>query len=107
MKYPVHRLLIIIAACALAGGCRTAEQNPATTAPAAGSPRPGIFYVPIPDVKAYTVFTDESLFLHEAIPGRAADVAAGGEGAPLATMFHQMVFGRKGRHVCVNNLGGI
>src|SRR5438105_6319875 len=38
---------------------------------------------------------------------RAADLAAGGEGAPLATMFHQMVFGRKGRHVCVNNLGGI
>ena len=38
---------------------------------------------------------------------RAADVAAGGEGAPLATVFHRMVFGRKGQHVCVNNLGGI
>lgn len=38
---------------------------------------------------------------------RAADLAAGGEGAPLATMFHLKVFGRKGRHVCVNNLGGI
>ena len=38
---------------------------------------------------------------------RAADIAAGGQGAPLATIFHQVAFGRRGRHVCVNNLGGI
>ncbi len=38
---------------------------------------------------------------------RAADLAAAGQGAPLATMFHQMVFGQRGRHICVNNLGGI
>jgi anhydro-N-acetylmuramic acid kinase len=38
---------------------------------------------------------------------RAADLAAGGQGAPLATGFHQTVFARRGRHVCVNNLGGI
>jgi uncharacterized protein (DUF885 family) len=31
--------------------------------------RPGIFYVPIPDVKKYHTLSDESLFLHEAIPG--------------------------------------
>lgn len=31
--------------------------------------RPGIFYVPIPDVKQYNVYGDEDLFLHEAIPG--------------------------------------
>lgn len=31
--------------------------------------RPGIFYVPIPDVKAYNCYSDEDLFLHEAIPG--------------------------------------
>jgi uncharacterized protein (DUF885 family) len=31
--------------------------------------RPGIFYIPIPDVKNYNVFGDEVLFLHEAIPG--------------------------------------
>ena len=31
--------------------------------------RPGIFYVPIPKVREYHVFRDESLFLHEAIPG--------------------------------------
>jgi anhydro-N-acetylmuramic acid kinase len=38
---------------------------------------------------------------------RAGDMAAGGEGAPLATLFHVEVFARRGRHVCVNNLGGI
>lgn len=38
---------------------------------------------------------------------RAADIAAGGQGAPLATIFHKMVFGEPGKHVCVNNLGGI
>lgn len=38
---------------------------------------------------------------------RAADLAAGGQGAPLATMFHVRAFGERGHHVCVNNLGGI
>src|SRR6266581_5279975 len=38
---------------------------------------------------------------------RGADMAAGGQGAPLATLFHQMAFGKPGSHVCVNNLGGI
>jgi len=38
---------------------------------------------------------------------RAADMAAGGQGAPLASVFHQCVFARRGQHVCVNNLGGI
>lgn len=31
--------------------------------------RPGIFYVPIPDVSSYNYYADEDLFLHEAIPG--------------------------------------
>ena len=31
--------------------------------------RPGVFYVPIPDVKKYNMYADEDLFLHEAIPG--------------------------------------
>ncbi|MEZ4796034.1 MAG: DUF885 domain-containing protein [Flavobacteriaceae bacterium] len=31
--------------------------------------RPGIFYTPIPDPKTYNNHQDESLFLHEAIPG--------------------------------------
>jgi uncharacterized protein (DUF885 family) len=31
--------------------------------------RPGIFYVPIPNIDEYNFFSDEDLFLHEAIPG--------------------------------------
>lgn len=31
--------------------------------------RPGIFYTPIPNVRKYNTYSDESLFLHEAIPG--------------------------------------
>ena len=38
---------------------------------------------------------------------RAADLAAGGQGAPLATMFHARAFAERGKHICVNNLGGI
>jgi len=38
---------------------------------------------------------------------RAADLAAGGQGAPLATLFHVQCFGVQGRHVCIHNLGGI
>lgn len=36
---------------------------------AADGSRPGIFYVPIPDVTKYNYYGDEDLFLHEAIPG--------------------------------------
>ncbi len=38
---------------------------------------------------------------------RAMDLAVGGQGAPLATLFHVRVFARRGEHVCVQNLGGI
>jgi len=31
--------------------------------------RPGVFYTPIPDATKYNTYSDESLFLHEAIPG--------------------------------------
>ncbi|MGI9533203.1 DUF885 domain-containing protein [Lutimonas sp.] len=37
--------------------------------------RPGIFYIPIPDVSSYNILSDESLFLHEAIPGHHYQVA--------------------------------
>lgn len=37
--------------------------------------RPGIFYVPIPDVKTYNYYADEDLFLHEAIPGHHYQVS--------------------------------
>ncbi len=43
----------------------SAEYN---AAPLDGS-RPGIFYVPIPNVQEYNFYSDEDLFLHEAIPG--------------------------------------
>ncbi|MEO9482294.1 MAG: DUF885 domain-containing protein [Ekhidna sp.] len=43
----------------------SAEYNPG----ALDGSRPGIFYVPIPYVKGYNMYSDESLFLHEAIPG--------------------------------------
>lgn len=36
---------------------------------------PGTFYVPIPDYRNYNTFTDESLFLHEAIPGHHYQVS--------------------------------
>ena len=38
---------------------------------------------------------------------RVADMAAGGQGAPLATLFHKVAFAKRGEHICVNNLGGI
>ncbi|SDS47045.1 DUF885 domain-containing protein [Gramella sp. MAR_2010_147] len=43
----------------------SAEYNPGSL----DGTRPGIFYVPIPDASAYNIYSDESLFLHEAIPG--------------------------------------
>lgn len=43
----------------------SAEYNPGSI----DGTRPGIFYVPIPDATTYNVYSDESLFLHEAIPG--------------------------------------
>jgi anhydro-N-acetylmuramic acid kinase len=38
---------------------------------------------------------------------RAMDLAAGGQGAPLATIFHLNAWGREGSHTAVHNLGGI
>ncbi len=38
---------------------------------------------------------------------RTRDVAAGGQGAPLAPFFHQSMFGRRGETVGVLNIGGI
>ena len=43
----------------------SAEYNPSSL----DGTRPGIFYVPVPDATSYNVYSDESLFLHEAIPG--------------------------------------
>ncbi|MDP2541479.1 DUF885 domain-containing protein [Tenacibaculum discolor] len=43
----------------------SAEYNPGSV----DGTRPGVFYTPIPDATKYNVFSDEALFLHEAIPG--------------------------------------
>lgn len=45
--------------------------------------RPGVFYVPIPDVKKYNVYGDEDLFLHEAIPGHHYQVSLQQENSKL------------------------
>ncbi len=50
--------------------------------------RPGIFYVPIPDVRAYNKFTDEALFLHEAIPGHHFQLSLQQENNQLPEFLH-------------------
>ncbi|PJJ10556.1 uncharacterized protein (DUF885 family) [Flavobacterium sp. 1] len=45
--------------------------------------RPGVFYVPIPDVKEYNVYGDEDLFLHEAIPGHHFQISLQQENTAL------------------------
>lgn len=50
--------------------------------------RPGIFYVPIPDVTAYNKFSDEALFLHEAIPGHHYQLTLQQENENLPEFLH-------------------
>ena len=45
--------------------------------------RPGIFYTPIPDPKIYNTYSDESLFLHEAIPGHHYQISLQQESTEL------------------------
>ena len=49
----------------------SAEYNPGSK----DGSRPGIFYTPIPNVTSYNVHQDETLFLHEAIPGHHYQVS--------------------------------
>ncbi|CAL68015.1 protein containing DUF885 [Christiangramia forsetii KT0803] len=49
----------------------SAEYNPGSL----DGTRPGIFYVPIPEASSYNIYSDESLFLHEAIPGHHYQVS--------------------------------
>ena len=90
-----------------------AQENPGRDAPQlAGLHGQTVFHNPDPKNPA-TLQLGEPAYLVEALGVpvvsnfRAADIAAGGQGAPLATLFHQVAFGQRGRHVCVNNLGGI
>lgn len=50
--------------------------------------RPGIFYVPIPNVSAYNKFEDEALFLHEAIPGHHYQLSLQQENEDLPAFLH-------------------
>ena len=45
--------------------------------------RPGIFYVPVPNARRYNVFSDEDLFLHEAIPGHHYQISIQQENTKL------------------------
>lgn len=50
--------------------------------------RPGIFYVPIPDVTKYNKYSDEALFLHEAIPGHHYQLSLQQENDNLPGFLH-------------------
>lgn len=50
--------------------------------------RPGIFYVPIPEVKQYNKFADEALFLHEAVPGHHYQLSLQQENKNLPEFLH-------------------
>jgi uncharacterized protein (DUF885 family) len=59
----------------------SAEYNPGSL----DGTRPGIFYVPIPDVEKYNLFSDEDLFLHEAIPGHHFQISLQQENQDLTS----------------------
>jgi uncharacterized protein (DUF885 family) len=50
--------------------------------------RPGVFYVPIPNVRNYNTFADEALFLHEAIPGHYYQLTLQQENNELPEFLH-------------------
>ena len=70
--------------------------------------RPGEF-----DGTGYTLQLNQPALLAEwtgiavAADFRSRDVAAGGQGAPLAPLFHRAWFGRPGQDLALLNLGGI
>jgi anhydro-N-acetylmuramic acid kinase len=71
-----------------------------------------VYHHPAPPTRA-TLQLGEPAYLGEALRVpvvsnfRAMDIAAGGQGAPLATAFHVALFGRNRGHTCVQNIGGI
>lgn len=65
----------------------SAEYNPGSL----DGTRPGIFYVPIPNASKYNIYSDESLFLHEAIPGHHYQISLTQENEDLP-MFRKTLF---------------
>lgn len=65
----------------------SAEYNPGSL----DGTRPGIFYVPIPNASKYNIYSDESLFLHEAIPGHHYQISLTQENDELP-MFRKTLF---------------
>jgi uncharacterized protein (DUF885 family) len=63
---------------------------------AADGSRPGVFYVPIPDVKEYNMYGDEDLFLHEAIPGHHFQISLQQENKSLPDFRKYNWFGAYG-----------
>ena len=63
---------------------------------AADGSRPGVFYVPIPDVKTYNCYGDEDLFLHEAIPGHHFQISLQQENQELPDFRKYNWFGAYG-----------
>jgi len=55
--------------------------------------RPGIFYVPVPDATTYNIYTDEDLFLHEAIPGHFYQLSLQMENNDLPRFRKVLVYG--------------
>lgn len=70
----------------------SAEYMPGAT----DGSRPGIFYVPIPDIKNYNYYADEDLFLHEAIPGHHFQIALQQENDALPDFRKHNWFGAYG-----------
>lgn len=50
--------------------------------------RPGVFYVPIPNISEYNILSDEALFLHEAIPGHHYQLSLQQENNNLPEFLH-------------------
>ncbi|WP_239540796.1 DUF885 domain-containing protein [Spongiivirga citrea] len=70
----------------------SAEYNPGSL----DGSRPGIFYTPIPDVAKYNMFSDESLFLHEAIPGHHYQISLQQEDTSLPSFRKTLWYGAYG-----------